>query len=33
MKEGERRGRGKSNEVLIRGVNCNIDKNNIVYNS
>ena len=33
VKEGERRGRGKSNEVLIRGVHCNIDKNNVVYNS
>ena len=35
MKEGERRGRGimKSNEVLIRGVHCNIDTNNVVYNS
>ena len=31
MKEGERRGRGKSNEVLIRGVHCNIDTNNVVY--
>ena len=25
VKEGERRGREKSNEVLIRGVPCNID--------
>ena len=33
VKEGERRGRGKSNEVLIRGVLCNIDTNNVVYNS
>ena len=32
-KEGERRGRGKSNEVLIRGVLYNIDTNNVVYNS
>ena len=27
VKEGERRGRGKSNEVLIRGVPCNIHTN------
>ena len=33
VKEGERRGRGKSNEVIIRGVHCNIDTNNVVYNS
>ena len=33
VKKGERRGRGKSNEVLIRGVHCNIDTNNVVYNS
>ena len=32
VKEGNRRGRGKSNEVLIRGLHCNIDTNN-VYNS
>ena len=32
MKEGERRGRRKS-KVLIRGVHCNIDTNNVVYNS
>ena len=31
--DGEGRRRGKSNEVLIRGVHCNIDTNNVVYNS
>ena len=33
VKEEERKGRDKSNEVLIRGVHCNIDTNNVVYNS